>query len=172
MFDDYLKFYLTNYSDILPDNNITGFHISIDDTGVKLIGGVDENTPQPVVDVYNIIIGKLKKLNEISEGKGPAVLTDKDLDQIISTAFTEGLGNPDDVSYSTSEDGKELVTYSWDFEGGELKRTVTKPKEVDEIEKMDKNSVEYFNAKLSQAISNEEYEIAAYYRDKINNFSE
>ena len=171
MFDDYLKFYLTNYSDILPNNNTVGFHISIDDNGVKLIGGITEDTPQPVVDVYNIIIGKLKKLNDISEGKGPAVLTDKDLDQIISTAFTEGLGEPDEVGYSTGEDNEELVTYIWDFGDGELRRTITKPKKEDEIERMDENSVEYFNAKLTQAISNEDYEMAAHYRDKINNFS-
>ena len=173
MFDKFLKSYLTNYSELqtIVNTPIIGFQISIDDTGVKLLGGINKNTPPQVVTVYDIIVNKLKKLNEVNDGKGPVVLTDKDLDQIISTAFTEGLGEPDEVSYSVGEEAEDLVTYTWDFGGGELKRTVAMPKREDEINRMDKNSLEYFNAMLNQAIIDEDYKKAAEYRDKINNFS-
>ena len=171
MFDNYLKFYLTNYSGLLLIGTESGFHISIDNDGVKLIGGIDDNTPEQIVKVYDIIIDKLKKLNELADEDNPPLLTEDDLDYIISTAFKEGLGEPDKIVKSLDENGEEISTYHWRYDSGILTRTVLTVHDKDELELMDKNSIEYLKAKLAEAITNEDYMKASEYRDKINNFS-
>ena len=49
-----------------------------------------------------------------------------------------------------------------------MARVSIKPTSEELIKKMDKDSVEYFEVKLKEAITNEDYLLAAEYRDRIN----
>lgn len=167
MFENYLDFFYTNESSIMDDENYLppgGFGIRIDDNGVEILGGVDENTPDKIIKLFDSIKEKVDSLKENGQFQK---LTSDDIDRIISNIFEDSLGEPD-IYDESNENGVIYEKKSWYIGEGMLSRTIIKPKTEEEIKKLDKNSLEYLEFKLQEAIDSEDYEKAAKYRDKIN----
>jgi len=172
MLENYLNFFYLNASSIIDEeetiNDMFGdgnFGIKIDENGAEILGGVNENTPPEIVELFNLIEDKMDSLHENGQYNK---LTGDDIEQIISHVFMDNLGEPDSI-IENETDGITFEKRSWRIGDGLLSRTIIKPKSEDEIKKMDKNSIEYLEVKLQEAIDIEDYDKAAEIRDKITN---
>jgi len=175
MFNEYLEFFykgllnknlniINNYMG--EENEIHSINVGSDENGVFIESSFNENTPEELKVLFDEVQDKLA---ELKEDGVLDTLDENDVEEILTKIFIRVLGEADEIISQTI--GDEIFDRkTWFLSHGTVSRIMKRKISKDDGEDLKEDTIAYHKFKLQEAIDQEDYQAAAFHRDKIKTF--